>query len=61
MRGSRDWRLLDPYARSATRLGRFAEARDAIERLNQLGYVPTEPWPDLDKLTTAKFSDPQPR
>jgi len=61
MRGSRDWRLLDPYARSAARLERFEEARDAIEKLNQLGYVPIEPWPDLDKLATAKISDPQPK
>jgi serine/threonine protein kinase/tetratricopeptide (TPR) repeat protein len=61
MRGYRNWHLLDPAARAAARLGRSNEARAMIEKLNQLGYVPVEPWPDSDSLERAKHSDPQPR
>ena len=49
MTAGRDWRLLDPFARTAAFLGRTAEARAAIEELNQFGYVPIDPWPHLDR------------
>jgi serine/threonine protein kinase len=58
---SRDWRLLDPAARAAAGLGRSAEARATIEKLTLLGYVPLDPWPDLDRPADAKSSDPQPK
>ena len=45
--GTRDWRLLDPAARAAARLGRAEEARAMIAQLNSLGYVPLDPWPDF--------------
>jgi len=60
-RGSRDWRLLDPAARAAAWLGRSEEARATIERLNLLGYVPLDPWPDPDRPAGAKISDPRPK
>jgi len=56
-----DWRLLDPAARAAALLGRFGEARAMVARLNQLGYVPIDPWPELDPPGAAKSSDPQPK
>ena len=40
-----DWRVLDPAARVADLLGRPAEARPLIKRLEGFGYVPLEPWP----------------
>lgn len=43
--GSRDWRLLDPAARTAAALGRIDEARLIIEKLQKNGYVPVDPWP----------------
>jgi len=52
--GTRDWRLLDPAARAAARLGRLDEARALVARLDQLGYVPGEPWPDGIRLDAAK-------
>ena len=42
---SRDWRLLDPAARVAAQLGHPEEARALIAQLNQMGYVPLDPWP----------------
>jgi hypothetical protein len=42
---SRDWRLLDPAARVAAELGHPEEARALIAQLNQMGYVPLDPWP----------------
>jgi serine/threonine protein kinase len=44
--GTRDWRLLDPEARLASRLGRADEARSAKAQLRAIGYIPPEPWPD---------------
>ena len=60
-RASRDWRLLDPQARAQAWLGRLGDARSTINRLTTLGYVPIDPWPDLDGLAAAKSSDPQPK
>jgi tetratricopeptide (TPR) repeat protein len=57
--GTREWRILDPYARAMSLLGRTAEANDAIRRLNQLGYVPLEPWPDVGRSDGARLPDPQ--
>ncbi len=58
--GTRDWRLLDPAARAAARLGRSAEARAVILQLNLLGYVPLEPWPNTDPAGTAEEPAHQP-
>ncbi len=43
--GSRDWHILDPYARALLLLGRSEEAGATIRHLAQLGYVPVQPWP----------------
>ena len=43
--GSRDWHILDPYARSLILLDRPTEAAAIINRLKELGYVPVQPWP----------------
>ena len=56
--GTRNWRLLDPAARVAARVGRSAEARDRIAQLNLLGYVPLDPWPDVDRPGAAKSTTP---
>jgi tetratricopeptide (TPR) repeat protein/tRNA A-37 threonylcarbamoyl transferase component Bud32 len=45
-----DWRLLDPAARAAAWLGRQDEARATIRQLNLIGYVPLDPWPNLDSI-----------
>src|SRR5271165_146485 len=58
--GSRDWHMLDPAARAAAYLGRPKEARAAIERLNLLGYVPLDSWPDPDRPAAAKNPETQP-
>ena len=55
--GTRDWRLLDPAARVAAWLGRSEEAHDRIAQLNLLGYVPLDPWPDVDRPAVAKSPD----
>ena len=52
--GTRDWRLLDPAARAATRLGRTELAQSIMAQLNQLGYIPIEPWPNANRLDAAK-------
>jgi serine/threonine protein kinase len=57
--GSHHWTILDPAARAEALLGRLGEARTTIGQLNLLGYVPIEPWPDMDQLATTKTSDPQ--
>ncbi len=44
-----DWRLLDPAVRSMLLLDRPAEAQALLERLNEIHYVPLEPWPDAQK------------
>jgi tetratricopeptide (TPR) repeat protein len=56
-----DWRLLDPAARAAARLGRSDEARAIIRRLSLIGYVPLDPWPTPDPAPAAPNSDQQPR
>jgi hypothetical protein len=61
IRGSGDWRLLDPSARAAAFLGRTSEARATIEKLKQFGYVPLDPWPALDRSDAARNPDPQPK
>ncbi len=43
--GTRDWRILDPYARTLDLLGQFDAAGAIINRLRQQGYVPRQPWP----------------
>jgi serine/threonine-protein kinase len=58
--GTQDWRLLDPAARVAAWLGRPEEARTAISQLTQLGYVPLDPWPDVDRAAAARISNPKP-
>jgi tetratricopeptide (TPR) repeat protein len=45
---SRDWRLLDPAARVAAVLGHPEKARALIARLSQMGYVPLDPWPNVN-------------
>ncbi|HLP09550.1 MAG TPA: serine/threonine-protein kinase [Opitutaceae bacterium] len=42
---SRDWRLLDPAARTAAALGHLDEARSIVAQLSRYGYVPLDPWP----------------
>ena len=56
--GTRDWRLLDPAARAAIQLGHPEEARIIIAQLNSLGYVPLDPWPDVDRPGAARNSTP---
>ncbi len=45
LKDSRDWRVLDPAARAAARMGRADEAQREILLLGQLGYLPLDPWP----------------
>jgi len=52
--GSRDWRLLDPAARAAARLGHVDMAEAIIVQLKQFGYVPPEPWPEVNRLDSSK-------
>jgi hypothetical protein len=61
MGASSDWRILDPAARAAEWLGRSTQARAMIESLNLLGYVPLDPWPDLDRAAAAKNPERQPK
>ena len=53
--GSRDWNLLDPYARSLALLGRTEAAGAVIHQLESLGYVPLQPWPS-SASTAANIS-----
>ncbi|HVT74407.1 MAG TPA: protein kinase [Lacunisphaera sp.] len=46
--GTRDWRLLEPAARAAARLGRASQANGIIAQLKSFGYIPLEPWPAAD-------------
>ena len=59
VQGSRQWSILDPAARVAALLGRFDEARAKIDQLNLLGYVPLDPWPDMDRRADANSPGPQ--
>lgn len=45
MERSNNWRLLDPAARALACLGRTAESRAILARLESFGYRPLEPWP----------------
>ena len=51
------WRLLDPAARALALLGKAAESRRLIERLEKIHYQPLEPWPDA---ITESLSSPPP-
>jgi eukaryotic-like serine/threonine-protein kinase len=51
--GTHDWRLLDPAARVARRLGRTEVANAIIAQLDRLGYVPLDPWPVANGLDVA--------
>ncbi|HJP97537.1 MAG TPA: toll/interleukin-1 receptor domain-containing protein [Rhodanobacteraceae bacterium] len=44
--GSHYWRLLDPWVRVCRLTGDDAGARIALDRLNLIGYVPLQPWPE---------------
>ena len=55
--GSRDWAILDPYARSLALLGRTEEAGTVIDRLERLGYVPVQPWPTFARATPDTLSE----
>jgi hypothetical protein len=57
--GTRDWRLLDPAARAAIRLGRADEAKAILAQLTQLGYVPLDPWPEANRLDATGPSTPK--
>jgi tetratricopeptide (TPR) repeat protein len=48
-----DWCLLDPAARAFALLGRTAESRALIGRLEHFGYVPLEPWPAAAATTDS--------
>jgi serine/threonine-protein kinase len=61
LKETRDWRLLDPAARAAAWLGQTTEAHAIIARLNSLGYVPPDPWPDSDRPPAPMNSNPQPQ
>jgi serine/threonine protein kinase len=43
--GSRDWRVLEPAARAALHLGQSELARELMNQLQRIGYVPRDPWP----------------
>ena len=59
LKGTRDWRILYPKAQVAILLGRRDEARVLVEQLNLLGFVPIDPWPDLDRGGEAKTQEQQ--
>jgi serine/threonine protein kinase len=58
LQNSRDWRLLDPAVRAAARLGHTETARTMVAQLNQLGYVPLDPWPEIKSLGAVPFLQP---
>ena len=57
--GSRDWRILDPYARTLDLLGQPEAAGAIINQLRRQGYVPRQPWPD-SALAAADSSSVKP-
>jgi tetratricopeptide (TPR) repeat protein len=57
--GTKDWRLLDPAARAALRLGRIDTAHALLAQLTQEGYVPLDPWPEANRLDGTKTSPPK--
>ena len=56
---SNNWRLLDPAARALAALGRGAESRAIVGRLQQFGYQPLDPWPGSDAAALS-VSNSQP-
>jgi tetratricopeptide (TPR) repeat protein len=54
---SQDWAILDPYARALALLGRGEEARAVIERLQNFGYIPLQPWPSSARAAADSSSD----
>jgi hypothetical protein len=56
---TRDWRLLDPAARTAFRLGHTAASNAIVTQLRQLGYVPLDPWPNENQLDAPAAVAPQ--
>jgi len=57
--GTRAYWLLDPAARVALRLGRIDTARTFMAQLQQMGYVPLDPWPEANQLDGSKHSPPE--
>jgi len=53
---SKRWWILDPAVRVAALMGLSEEKQALISQLDQLGYVPLEPWPgpDLSVVTNNK-------
>ncbi|MDP2138196.1 MAG: toll/interleukin-1 receptor domain-containing protein [Candidatus Didemnitutus sp.] len=45
--GSAHWRILFPAAHVHALLGQTAESRALVNRLQRIGFMPLEPWPDL--------------
>ncbi len=58
--GCRDWRLLDPAARTAAALGRLDEARSIAAQLSRFGYVPIDPWPPVVAVERPEPTAPAP-
>jgi serine/threonine protein kinase len=57
--GSLDWRLLDPAARAAARLGHTDMAQTIVAQLARIGYVPLDPWPETNRLDATRSSRPK--
>ncbi|HUR57895.1 MAG TPA: protein kinase [Opitutaceae bacterium] len=53
LKGSNEWRILDPAARTLAFLGRGAESREMIARLDRFGYRPVRPWPGAAPATLS--------
>jgi hypothetical protein len=53
MKGSNDWRLLDPAARALALLDRGRESREIISRLEKFGYRPPTPWSSAEPATLS--------
>ena len=49
-----DWRILDPAARAAFRLGHHDEAIAIVRQLGKFGYVPLDPWPEAIRIPTPQ-------
>jgi eukaryotic-like serine/threonine-protein kinase len=54
LEGSNNWRILDPAARIAALLGQRDESGRFVSRLNDFGYIPLEPWPDVEPLLLTR-------
>ena len=57
--GSRDWRLLDPAARAAYRLGHIEASNAIVTQLRQLDYIPLDAWPHENQLDATGPAAPQ--